>query len=177
MPVDASRQALLALGRQGAPVTIVGCTGHQNIPQEAIPYVRDAIRAELRRLNVVDLTGVCSLAAGGDQMFAQAVLDSGGQLDVIIPSSYYEKTFDSAGVAQYRRLLRRAAKSRTLNWPEPSDDAFLDAGQHVADSADVLIAVWDGHEARGRGGTADIVRYAKQRGKPTIVIWPEGIQR
>jgi hypothetical protein len=158
-------------------MTIVGCTGHQNIPEEAIPYVRDAIRSELRRLNAVALTGVCSLAAGADQMFAQAVLDSGGQLDVIIPSSDYEKTFDSQGAAQYRRLLSRATTSQTLKWPEPSEDAFLDAGQHVADSADVLIAVWDGHEARGKGGTADIVRYAKQHGKRTIVIWPEGIDR
>jgi hypothetical protein len=158
-------------------MTIVGCTGHQNIPDEAIPFVREAIRTELRRLNAVALTGVCSLAAGADQMFAQAVLDSGGQLDVIIPSSDYEKTFDSKGAAQYRRLLRRAAKSQTLNWPEPSEDAFLDAGHHVADSADVLIAVWDGHDARGKGGTADIVRYAKQHGKRTTVIWPEGIER
>lgn len=158
-------------------MTVVGCTGHQNIPDEAIPYVRDSIRIELRRLNAAALTGVCSLAAGADQMFAQAVLDSGGQLDVIVPSSDYEKTFDSKGAAQYRRLLRRAAKSRTLKWPEPSEDAFLDAGHHVADSADVLIAVWDGHDARGKGGTADIVHYAKQHGKRTIVIWPEGVER
>lgn len=158
-------------------MTIVGCTGHQNIPQEAVPYVRDAIRGELRRLNAVGLTGVCSLAAGADQMFAQAVLDSGGKLDVIIPSSGYEKTFDPEGAAQYRQLLRRASKSLTLKWPEPSEDAFLDAGHHVADTADVLIAVWDGHEARGKGGTADIVRYAKEHGKRTIVIWPEGIER
>jgi hypothetical protein len=158
-------------------MTIVGCTGHQNIPPEAIPYVRDAILTELRRLNADALTGVCSLAAGADQMFAQAVLDSGGQLDVIIPSSDYEKTFDTRGAAQYRRLLRRASTSHTLHWSEPSEDAYLDAGRHVADSAEVLLAVWDGHEARGKGGTADIVRYAKQHGKRTIVIWPEGIER
>lgn len=158
-------------------MTIVGCTGHQNIPLEAIPYVREAIRAELRRLNTVALTGVCSLAAGADQLFAQAVLDSGGQLDVIIPSWGYEQTFDPKGAARYRQLLGRATKTLTLNWPEPSEDAFLDAGHHVADSADVLIAVWDGRDAQGRGGTADIVRYAKEHGKRTIVIWPEGVER
>lgn len=158
-------------------MTVVGCTGHQNIPAGAIKYVREAIRTELRRLDALSLTGVCSLAEGADQLFAEAVLDSGGKLDVIIPSSEYEKTFSSKGVAHYRRLLKRVSNKRTLSWPEPSEDAFLDAGQHVADSADVLIAVWDGREARGKGGTADIVRYAREKGKRTVVIWPDGIER
>lgn len=158
-------------------MTVVGCTGHQNIPQEAIKYVREAIRTELRRLDSLTLTGVCSLAEGADQLFAEAVLDSGGKLDIIIPSSGYEKTFDSKRVAHYRRLLERASSKRRLNWSEPSEDAFLDAGQHVADSADILIAVWDGREARGKGGTADIVRYAQRKGKRTVIIWPDGLER
>ena len=158
-------------------MTIVGCTGHQDIPEEAIDYVRQAIRSELRSFDSLALTGICSLAAGADQLFAEAVLDSGGKLDVIIPSSGYEKTFDAKDSACYRRLLRRASKRRTLDWPEPSENAFLDAGHHVADSADVLIAVWDGRESRGKGGTADIVRYAQQKGKRTVVIWPDGVER
>jgi hypothetical protein len=158
-------------------MTVVGCTGHQNIPEEALPYVREAIRAELRRLDSVALVGVCSLAAGADQLFAEAVLDSGGTLEVVIPSSDYEKTFDPNGVAEYRRLLIRATKTTTLDWPAPSEEAFLDAGQHVADSADVVIAIWDGRDARGKGGTADIVRYAQQHGKRTVVIWPDGVER
>lgn len=158
-------------------MTTIGCTGHQNIPEEAITYVREAIRNELRRIDSLTLTGVCSLAEGADQLFAEAVLESGGKLDVIIPSSGYESTFGSKGVAGYRRLLRRASKRRVLDWPEPSEDAFLDAGHHVADSSDVLIAIWDGRESRGKGGTADIVRYAQQKGKRTVVIWPDGVER
>ena len=96
---------------------------------------------------------------------------------MVIPSSDYEKTFDPKGVAEYRRLLLRGTKTTTLKWPAPSEEAFLDAGQHVADSADVVIAIWDGRDARGKGGTADILRYAQQHGKRTIVIWPDGVER
>jgi hypothetical protein len=33
----------------------------------------------------------------------------------------------------------------------------------------VLIALWDGQPSRGKGGTAEIVAYARQRGIP--VVW------
>ena len=39
----------------------------------------------------------------------------------------------------------------------------------MVEHADVLIAVWDGRPARGMGGTADAVAYARQRGVP--VLW------
>jgi hypothetical protein len=40
-----------------------------------------------------------------------------------------------------------------------------------------LCAVWDGLPARGYGGTADVVAYARQHGKPVHVIWPAGARR
>ena len=40
----------------------------------------------------------------------------------------------------------------------------------TVNGADVLIAVWDGQPARGKGGTADVVDYAKSLGKPLVVI-------
>jgi len=33
--------ALLAVSREDPPMTVVGCTGHQNIPTEAIEYVKE----------------------------------------------------------------------------------------------------------------------------------------
>jgi hypothetical protein len=45
------------------------------------------------------------------------------------------------------------------------------------DRSSVLVAVWDGQPARGLGGTADVVAYARQRGVPMEVIWPRGATR
>jgi hypothetical protein len=42
---------------------------------------------------------------------------------------------------------------------------------------DELIAVWDGEPARGYGGTADVVAYAKRQGIPVRIVWPEGAAR
>jgi hypothetical protein len=38
-------------------------------------------------------------------------------------------------------------------------------------------AVWDGKVTKGKGGTADIVRYARNRGREVVVLWPAGICR
>jgi hypothetical protein len=51
------------------------------------------------------------------------------------------------------------------------------ASEFMIDHADELYAVWDGQPARGHGGTADVVTYARQRGVSVRVIWPEGAER
>lgn len=158
-------------------MTVIGFTGHQNIPTEAIDYLREHLLTALQTYAPDGIVGICSLADGADQLFAQLLLDLGGELNVVVPSSSYEATFDAEGVLRYRQLLSRAAKTETLHWPEPSEDAFLAAGRLVADRSDVLIAVWDGRDAQGKGGTADIVRYAQQQGKRTVIIWPKGVSR
>jgi hypothetical protein len=38
------------------------------------------------------------------------------------------------------------------------------------ESSDVLLALWDGGASRGRGGTAEIVAYARERGVPVEVV-------
>ncbi len=53
----------------------------------------------------------------------------------------------------------------------------MTASALMIDTADELYAVWDGEPARGYGGTADVVAYARERGKPVSVIWPDGAYR
>ena len=43
-------------------------------------------------------------------------------------------------------------------------------GKEVVDTADVLFAIWDGEEAKGKGGTGDIVQYARDEGKYVVHI-------
>ena len=49
-------------------------------------------------------------------------------------------------------------------------DAYLDCGMETVNGSDVLLAVWDGEAARGRGGTAEVIEYAQSMGKPIIII-------
>ncbi len=39
--------------------------------------------------------------------------------------------------------------------------------------ADLMVAVWNGRPAAGLGGTADIVKYALNSGKPVLHLDPE----
>ena len=74
-------------------------------------------------------------------------------------------------------MLNRACKTTILKeaGPETGLDevraqAYEAAGRYVVDHCDLLIAVWDGKPARGRGGTAEIVAYAREKKRPLIVV-------
>lgn len=158
-------------------MTTLGISGHQEIPPLAFATVRKGISQILGEV-ARPLIGVTSLAAGADQVFAEEVLVSGGSLHVVVPSRSYEASFNSrSALAAFRRLLAAAEKVEYLDFQEPSETAYLAAGKRVVDVCEVLLAVWDGQPARGRGGTADIVDYARRSGKGVRVIWPIGVRR
>ena len=156
----------------------IGITGHQNIPAVALPRVEAWVRDLLARPGDGGLTGIGSLAAGADQLFARCVLDLGGRLEIIVPCVGYETTFAAAeDRAGYDAMLGAAVSVRRLPYPAPSNEAFMAAGVAVADDCDLLIAVWDSLPAQGYGGTADVVHYARGIGRPVTVVWPEGVRR
>ena len=155
----------------------IGLTGHQNIPSQALEYVSRGINEVLDRVKD-ELVGVSSLAAGADQLFASIVLARGGSLQLVIPCRRYEKTFPRPeDLTNFRTLLERAVSVETLNFEEPSEEAYLAAGCRVVDLSDMLLAIWDGQPARGKGGTGDIVEYARSRATRLEIVWPKGITR
>ena len=158
-------------------MTVLGVTGHQTIPPGTREYVLHAVRAMIRGMRS-PLTAVSSLAGGADQLVAAELLRSGGRLHVILPSRNYESAFATeADLASFRSLLEAADAVTELDYAEPSEEAFLAAGKSVVDNCEVLIAIWDGEPARGLGGTADVVGYARERGTTVSVVWPDGTGR
>ncbi|MFJ7999634.1 hypothetical protein ACIQ7D_21200 [Streptomyces sp. NPDC096310] len=155
----------------------IGVTGHRDIPAEAYAHIRGAIATVLHGQSG-SMEALSSLAAGADQLFAVLALDHGADLTVVIPSGDYEDGFeDPAELDGYRRLKDRATLEVRMAYPHSTDEAYYAAGTYIADHCDRLLAVWDGRPARGLGGTGDIVRYARERGKPVTVIWCEGVER
>ncbi len=149
----------------------IGVTGHQK--REGADW--NWVRMELARLlNSFEppLEGVTSLAEGADQLFAEAVLAAGGMLRVVIPAADYETNFKGVALERFLSLRQRALVEETLRNRESNENAFLQAGQRIVDEADLLIAVWDGMPARGIGGTADVVAYARARGKRVVRLNP-----
>jgi hypothetical protein len=160
-------------------VTRIGVTGHRAIPVEVFGHVRaaltDALRTQRRRTGPVE--ALSSLAAGADQLFAEIALDCGARLTVVTPADDYETTFTAVELARFRALSGRAHTHVAMDFPTVSGEAYYAAGVYIADHCDLILAVWDGYPARGHGGTAEVVHYARALGKPVSVIWKPGVAR
>jgi len=157
-------------------VTIrIGITGHQALPASAVPTIESAFRSMLD----AEATGtvISCLAAGADQLLATLAVSHGFGLEAVVPCRDYESSFAPEQLPSYRMLLDAAESVLTLGFPEPSEDAYLAAGKEIVERCDVLAAVWDGLPAKGKGGTGDVVEFARACGRPVRVIWPAGVSR
>lgn len=149
----------------------------QGLPDETERLIDTAIRERLATESVSELVGVSCLADGADQLFARAVRDIGGRLQVIVPARQYRAGLPPDSWAAYDELLAHAFVVVELDHVESTEQAHMDASRVMLDAADKLYAVWDGRPARGYGGTADVVASAHGRGITVDVIWPDGARR
>jgi hypothetical protein len=153
-----------------------GVTGHQVLP----PGIAGLVVDHWTRILPVgsELYGVSSLAEGADQLFADYVVKAGGSLEAILPCVGYARSLATdAGRMRFEELRQAAGKVITLPYPAPSKEAFLAAGLILVERCEHLFAVWDGQEARGLGGTGDVVAYARARGRTVTILWSEGVAR
>jgi hypothetical protein len=106
-----------------------------------------------------------------------------------LPVNEYVKDFETAESKQeFFDLLNRCRSPQRIKHHYSDDDvltvepaelrrhAYEAVGRHVVDHCDVLIAIWDGQPSRGRGGTAEIVDYAREHGRPYIRIWADEVE-
>lgn len=158
-------------------MTRLAITGHRGLPKTTTRLVDSALRAQLATYSPTDLVGYSCLADGADSLFAQAVLDHGGRLTVIVPAAQYRDGLPEEHHPVYDALLAQASNVIRLDHVESTAQAHMDASLRMIDEADRLLAVWDGQPARGFGGTADVVQAAQQHGTPVTIIWPHGARR
>ncbi|WP_148223131.1 DUF4231 domain-containing protein [Paraburkholderia xenovorans] len=89
------------------------------------------------------------------------------------PQQEYEKDFVDS-VDEFRSLLAQAKAIGEVaeldGRREAEGAAYFEAGHFVLHHCDVLIAIWDGLEAAGEGGTGEIVETATRLGLPVVHI-------
>ncbi|MBT8472484.1 MAG: hypothetical protein HKP25_09915 [Marinicaulis sp.] len=118
---------------------------------------------------------VSALADGADTLAAQCALENKWRLLAPLPFSkkLYQTDFSPTDRDEFETLINDADAIAELdglrNAPAQEDRAYLQAGLVTLDQSDLLIAIWDGEEARGVGGTAMIKEEALTAGKP--VLW------
>jgi hypothetical protein len=182
----------------GIPLTLrIGVTGHRDLrdPDAVRQLVADSLRwlsdelglAGVSRLSPVCLEVVTPLAAGADQLVADAVEKlgiAGTALMVPVPADEdsYEASIradDPAAAAHYRALRHGQHATVTRLAGATADDAgFRRLGEWVVNHCDVLLALWNGEPPPPPGpdgvppGTAAMVSYALShpRAIPVIVV-------
>lgn len=156
----------------------IGFTGHQRIDRpERWGWVQDQFKLILGRHATPGDIAVSSLAAGGDQLFSEAALAAGLGIEVVVPCIAYERAFSTPeALDKYEKLLVRADRVIHLEYPAPSQDAFLAAGMRVVEMSGLVVALWNGWDAAGRGGTGDVVSYARRLGRPVVHVNPGEMQ-
>lgn len=153
---------------------IVGFTGHRHV--ESPELIARALDSALEWLQQTpgEWVALASVAEGCDQLFVKTALDRGLAWHAILPlqPEEFSRDFTPEKWTDVEQLLVRAEYQQVSNEREegPREDAYLDCGLETVNGSDLLIAVWDGEPARGKGGTADIVEYARSIGRPLVLI-------
>ena len=155
----------------------VGVTGHRNVEDEGEVGRRlvAAVRSVRGDASIADVEIWSSLAEGADRLVAELVPGEAGGLVAVLPlaADDYRGDFDSVESRdQFDRLLALAHRVDIVGPDEGGtrESAYERAGRTVVACCDVLVAMWDGEPARGRGGTAQMVDEARRRGRDVVVI-------
>ncbi len=148
----------------------LGITGHRGLSAQVERMVREALDAELRQYDPAELVGVSCIADGPDTWFAEAVLDSGGRIEVVIPAEQYREGLPESQHATYDKLLARAAEVHHTAMRESTSQAHMTGSEILVGLVDRLVAVWDGQagpRVRRDGGRRRLrtaYRRARRRG-------------
>ncbi len=154
---------------------VVGFTGHRRVTD--LDSARAQIASALDRLlenQRVEWLAVSSAAEKGDLMFAEESSKRGLQWEVLLslPAMDFKQDFSPERWVGVEKMIESADTVRVVAQEGNRDEAYLDCGIETVNACDVLIALWDGEPARGPGGTADIVTFARELKRPLIVIDP-----
>jgi hypothetical protein len=159
---------------------IIGVTGHRKLRNERILAkqvqkivikIKETI-PELKNIPVA-FRVLSPLAEGADRLATRELLKvSGSQLQVVLPLEKDEYLKDFAhkeSREEFNKLLESATSVIQPVSNPKRPEAYMEAGRYIVDHCDVLIAIWDGNTANGKGGTADVVDYAREKKCP--VFW------
>ena len=155
------------------PITLaIGFTGHRKLPDEA--KSRGAIRKVL--LEWIDkvpgvVYGVTSAAAGGDLLFAETCIELNLPIRVFLPlpKERFREDLDAADWNRAECVFKNALSVEVTGAGEKLSERYYECGIETVQQSRLLIALWDGEPSQGLGGTADMVHFAREQGRP--VIW------
>ena len=178
---------------QSLPALIfsIGITGHRSLADDpdlaeavggSIGRVLDGISADADRLSAQGADGrpttlrmVTMLAEGADIIGASEAMRRSMPVAAILPGSVgaYRSTFERQHwLERFNATISSAESVTELPYEVIGAVDYERANRLILSQSDLLLAVWDGKPARGRGGTGAVVQEALDRKIPVVVIDP-----
>jgi len=153
----------------------IGVTGHRILKN----------KKQIREVSVLAITKlseayridriISPLAEGSDRMIAEVLTqDFGAKLIVPLPFEKVEyiKDFSEKSKRKFESCLEHSVCTYEVSSlkKETREEGYMRVGREIVDKSDLIVALWNGEEAKGAGGTGDVVDYAKKKGKTILHI-------
>jgi len=153
---------------------LVGFSGHRELaaPEKAAKGIREAL--DRLAANHGPFATVSSAASGADTLFVEEAARRHWPYLLLLPfpKSRFEKDFSPSEWQRILPFIENATRVEEASDEASDEAAYMETGVQTVDRAEVILAVWDGKPAAGLGGTGDVVSYARELGKPLILIDP-----
>ena len=149
--------------------------------QDLAVAIRTALVTEMLLQADVDVECISGMALGVDQLFVEVVNEFRNrrfwaglnwQMTAAVPCRGQEKKWPIASREKYHKLLALCDKVYYVTNGSFTPTCMEDRNRWMVDNSDAVIAVWDGKS----GGTANCVRYARQKGRTVYYINPDTLQ-
>jgi len=160
---------------------VIGISGHRKLANPN--RVRQKVQKFLKVQTFLHpkIIAISGMAEGADTIFAEEALKLEIPLRIILPFplEYYKTTFSDDTAREMLNKLFNMSKSTSsiLNTqPENTDirrQAYLDCGKKIAEESDIMLLVYDGQTAKGKGGTGDIYKFCMEIKKDMVEIRAE----
>ncbi|MFE7427593.1 hypothetical protein ACF1BP_26735 [Streptomyces sp. NPDC014735] len=156
---------------------MIAVVGHRDLDSGTLELVEAELRARLDCL-AEGAAALVRAGAGLPLVFGRAVRAAGRRLTVLLPAQgavpavLPERDRRAAG-----ELLVLAEHVRLLAFDPADRDACVGADERLVATCRSVLAVWDGSPSDGRDATAHLVAFARARGIPVDIVWPDGCVR
>lgn len=154
---------------------IASFTGHRpnklggyQIPNPTYTYIIQELNNILLKLKPEK--AISGMALGWDQWAAQTCIDLQIPFIAAIPFVGQEKIWPQSSIDIYNVLLQKAIEQVIVCEGGYAAWKMQKRNEWMVDRSDIVIACFDGTN----GGTANCIRYAKEKNKELIIINPQG---
>ncbi len=154
----------------------IGAIGHRDLKQGCKSHYMIEISRLLISLKKKynNITIYSPLSEGADRLIVEEAIKVGIEFIALLPmdQKHYISDFDTKSKEKFKLLISKAKKIITLpllsnNKPNSTikdsdiqrDRQYESAGHYIADSCDIVIALWDEKNNKLRGGTSETINY------------------